>query len=394
MTAIRSRECRFAAMGTVLDERESPAPRGTDTAAADRRFRRRAPRLLRVLKWLGRHVFGVLGLPTAAIAEIVLRLSGRRVGVVLIYHAVGESGGRSAMELVPTHRPDLFEKQMVHVRRHYRVVMAAEIFDAVGRRRRGQRFPVAVTFDDDLACHASVTLPILRRTGVGGTFFLSGASLDRPFAFWWERLQRAMEGRTIADMTVLTGTSEISGRPDTIHELAARIEALEPFERNAVAERLAGALGPDPADSGIRADGVRTLASAGMEIGFHTMRHDPLPSLDDIALERAMNEGKSEIERVAGQRLVAVAYPHGLADRRVASAARGAGFEAGFTGERSTVGPESDRLLLGRLGPSYRSAGHFAIQLLGILLTRRGTKRGRWRGRVPCARRRRVSSRP
>jgi hypothetical protein len=64
-----------------------------------------------------------------------------------------------------------------------------------------------------------------------------------------------------------------------------------------------------------------------------------------------MADGKATIERVAGAHLTMIAYPHGRASERVASAARAQGFQFGFTGHRSPIGLRSEPLLLGRLGP-------------------------------------------
>jgi peptidoglycan/xylan/chitin deacetylase (PgdA/CDA1 family) len=269
------------------------------------------------------------------------------------------------------------------------VVPASELFAAAGARRRGDRFPVAVTFDDDLASHVTVALPILRRAGVCATFFLCGASLETPFAFWWERLQRAFD-RGLEDAQALISGAGVGVRSNVISELAAVIEAMSPEERDRISARLAHSLGPDPEDAGIRAEDVRKLMSSGMEIGFHTLRHDPLPSLDHAALARALSDGRDTLEAVAGMRLRTIAYPHGRADQRVANAARAVGFEIGFAGQRSAVGPESDALLLGRLGPSYRSVGHFAIQVVWTLIAgSRAPSQPPQPGRWPTAVRRR-----
>jgi len=315
-----------------------------------------------------RKALRIFGVPTAAIGEFALRLSARRVGVALIYHGVSSQGGNPSKELVPAHAAKLFEEQMLHVALHYQIVSATEILEAVKRRKRGQRFPVAVTFDDDLDCHTSVTLPILRRVGVRGTFFLSGASLRAPSLFWWERLQRAFDAR-LPELPEIVGSSHSLDTSEAIHNFASDVEAMEAHQRDLIAQRLENALGPDPGDSGLRTEEVRELVSAGMEVGFHTLRHDPLLAVADESLARAMSEGREILEGIAGTQLITIAYPHGVADERVAEAARAAGFEVGFTGDRSTVAPDSDVMLLGRLGPSYWSRGHFALQMLSRLLS-------------------------
>ena len=81
---------------------------------------------------------------------------------------------------------------MRHIGRNYRVVRARELHDAITSRRRGEPFPLAITFDDDLSSHRNLAMPVLQQLGLTATFFLCGASLDGRSAFWWERLSRAL----------------------------------------------------------------------------------------------------------------------------------------------------------------------------------------------------------
>src|SRR5947209_5838949 len=120
-----------------------------------------------------------------------LRLSGRKLGLAVMYHAVGQPLGTD--ELVPAVHPDRFERQLGLMRRGFRIVPASQLASAAAERRRGQRLPLAITFDDDLPTHLENAVPILERAGLTAAFYLCGASLERPFAFWWERLQRAAD---------------------------------------------------------------------------------------------------------------------------------------------------------------------------------------------------------
>jgi peptidoglycan/xylan/chitin deacetylase (PgdA/CDA1 family) len=312
-----------------------------------------------------------VGVPLGSAAVLLLRLTARKAGVALMYHSVAEQAGDPTRELVPPHHVQLFERQVRLVRRLYEVVPAERLLDAAAARRRWQRFPAAITFDDDLACHATVALPVLRELGVTATFFLSGASLERPFAFHYERLQRAFDTGVPDVPSLVFGDTARSGARG-IHELSLALERMPPDERDAAAARLGQALGPDPEDAGIRAEQVRTLADAGMTIGFHTRRHDSLAWLDDERLERALVDGRSELEAIVGRALTTIGYPHGRADVRVADAARTAGYKAGFTTQHVPVTPESDRLLQGRVGPSLRSVGALAIEL-AVTLVKRGS---------------------
>lgn len=326
---------------------------------------------MRAREPVSRSLKRLLRLPAARAADLLLRLSSTRAGLAVVYHRVGDPQGDPRRQLVPPHGTALFEDQLRHMATCYRPVTAAALPAAVRSRRRGERFPVAVTFDDDLACHVDVSMPVLRRLGMPATFFLSGASLERPYRFWFELLEPAVG----AGVALPAGLPAVSRPPvpgqepygGEIHRLALAIEELSPAERDAVASGLSDGLGPHPANAGLRADQVRRLVDAGFAIGFHTRRHDRLTELDEEALATAMVDGRQPLEALSGGPLQAVAYPHGKADARVAAAARRAGYRTGYTTAREAVPGAGDPLLCGRLEPSFESVGHFAVELVKLL---------------------------
>ena len=267
---------------------------------------------------------------------------------------------------------------MRHLKTRYRVVPASELLEAVRARKRGERIPVAVTFDDDNASHAAKAMPILKRAALPATFFVCGASLERPFAFWWERVERALasgvasveELRAMVPESSLNSASTKSG----MRAVAADIEFMPPEERDALADELGRRLGPDPPDAGLRAAALRELRAAGFDLGFHTLRHHNLTVLDDQRLASAMSEGREALETAVGGELAPmIAYPGGKWDERVVSAARAAGYDPGFgfTTEGTPVEPDSDPLALGRLDVIWcGTLGQFALAVSRTLSAR------------------------
>jgi peptidoglycan/xylan/chitin deacetylase (PgdA/CDA1 family) len=313
----------------------------------------------------------LLGSLVACLIQYPLRLSGRRVGVALMYHGLADRTGDPQRELVPPHASSLFEAQLRHLRAHFRLVAARELLEAAQRRRRGGRFPVAVTFDDDLTSHVDVAMPILRRLGAPATFFLCGASFDGLHRFWWELMQSAIErgnGCSVRRIVDARGGRGTSAEPRTIRQLAATVEALPPPNQDEVSGELAPLAGPPSPRVGMRESQVTALAQAGFEIGFHTLRHYRLPPLDEEGLHRALREGRDRIASAADRQPALIAYPHGAGDERVAAASREAGYSLGFTSRPAAVGPGSEPLLLGRIEPSFESKGHLALQVVRCLL--------------------------
>jgi peptidoglycan/xylan/chitin deacetylase (PgdA/CDA1 family) len=314
-----------------------------------------------------------LRIPYSTLLDFLARWSARRVGLALMYHGIGDSTIAPEHQIVPLTATKLFEAQVRHLKRRYRLVAASELVVAVRTRRRGQRIPVAITFDDDLASHAATAMPILRRAQVPATFFLSGASLSKPFAFWWERLQHAFDRGLVDEHDFDTDAPAVREEAPGIRHVASTIEAMPPDQRDRMAERLLDRIGQDPPDAGMRASEIQAIVTAGLEIGFHTRRHDVLSELNDEALARALQEGRSGLEALAGGELRTLAYPYGSADARVAAAARAADYQFGFTTKPGLVSEESDPLLLNRLTPTQQSAAHFAVQVASELRSSRRT---------------------
>lgn len=318
-----------------------------------------------------------LRVPFARLLDVLTRWSGRHVGLVFVHHRLGEVAQDADRYLVPAFESALFERQVRYLDSVYRIVPASELLPRVAKRRRGERIPVAITFDDDLPSHLEVAAPILRRLGVPATFFLTGAYMEGPHAFWWELLQPAFDRGMLNDGELERVWPESVPVPSErrIHDVAVAIQEMPRTEREALAGRVTGLLGADPATPGMSAAEIQDLAKPGLEIGFHTRRHDQLTALSDEDLAGALVEGRAELEELIGQRLSTIAYPHGRADRRVADAARAAGFRWGFTGRDEPVSAHDEPLLMGRVEPSRNSVGRLAVEAARKLRERPGDGR-------------------
>lgn len=292
-----------------------------------------------------------------------LRLSGRRAGVALMYHRIAPSAGDPRREFVPALAAEQFDRQLAHLRRHYRPVGAEDLQAAAAARRRGQRFPVAITFDDDTLSHLEYAAPCLRRHRVPATFFLNGHALDAPSAYWWEILQAAAEaGTSWAELVppgVFRRAQEVERGAVGPYGLSVAIEELPTADRRALAAQVAETLGDAVPAGGLRADQVRQLARAGFTIGFHGHRHEPMSLLEPRELARELDGGRDRLADVAGTALTTIAYPHGRANADVAAASRGRGFTCGFTVRAAAVTPDDDALLLGRVDGNTQDLAAF-----------------------------------
>lgn len=75
---------------------------------------------------------------------------------------------------------------------------------------------------------------------------------------------------------------------------------------------------------------LERLHETGWEVGSHTVTHPKLPETDQATLTRELEESRRRIIGHVGH-CETIAYPYGLADDRVATAAREAGYRTGLT---------------------------------------------------------------
>jgi peptidoglycan/xylan/chitin deacetylase (PgdA/CDA1 family) len=220
--------------------------------------------------------------------------------LVLGYHAVSSSW-RSQLAI----SEDALGRQLsLLARRGY---VGLTLSDAE-RRRMGGSLParsLVVTFDDGYASTLRA-LPILAEVGFPGTVF--------PVTDFVE------SGRTLA-------------WPGIEHELAPETE---------------GELRP------LGWSELETLAGAGWEIGSHTVTHPLLTALDDARLQIELEASRAAIENRLGS-CAAVSYPYGLADERVAAAARRAGYGVACT--LTMVHPDDEPLRRPRVNLASADTG-------------------------------------
>jgi peptidoglycan/xylan/chitin deacetylase (PgdA/CDA1 family) len=292
----------------------------------------------------------VLGLPPVARAAACLAAA-RANQLVLVFHRVADGlavpGG-----VIPAVGSSMFRDQLGVLMRLGDVVPLERLSERTTSSRR-PRF--ALTFDDDFRTHHEVVLPILQELKVPATFFLCGRSLRDLGPLWFETLDTLVLTQGVEGVAKHLGVPARSAQDIAIrcqHDAALRYRL-----------QTVGPVGPEPLSEAA----IRTLVEAGMAVGFHTLDHHLLPALSDEEVDAALMDGRSALETVVGAPLDTFAYPHGVADRRVADRVKAAGFRWAWTGRQRPVRRGDDPFLLGRWEPGPLPAPDFQARVVANL---------------------------
>lgn len=108
---------------------------------------------------------------------------------VLMYHLVDAVVPHDAVGRDLTVEPAAFEAQLRYLRQHrIRTLTASELAAAIGRGER-PRDAVVLTFDDGYADAATTALPLLRKYGAHGTFYVSSGFVGTPRHLTWGQMR-------------------------------------------------------------------------------------------------------------------------------------------------------------------------------------------------------------
>lgn len=176
---------------------------------------------------------------------------------------------------------------------------------------------VCVTFDDGYADNIEVALPILKKTAVPATIFITSSYLDGG-RMWNDTVREAVR-RISGDSLDLTkyglGTHDL-GTTDAriacirqlINELKHAPSNIRLEHADTIASYAEDAL---PNNLMLNSNQVRQLHNEGITIGAHTATHPILACIDNQEARNEIKEGRRHLETLIGNSVTLFAYPNG-----------------------------------------------------------------------------------
>jgi len=237
------------------------------------------------------------------------------------------------------------------------VALLAERFNVIGVDRLRRYFangeplpknPAMITFDDGYRECFDVALPILKRHGVPGVFFISTEHARERRVFWWDRIaylfKRSTKARVEIDYPEPAVWNLDRDREGALQAALSFVKKTFALDLERYLEGLARALDVPwtteeekrlAEQSLTRWEDLREMRRAGMDIQSHTATHRVLYTLPDDDLARELTESKRTLEEALDEEIIAIAYPNGGSiggQTKIGRAVRAAGYELGFSG--------------------------------------------------------------
>jgi peptidoglycan/xylan/chitin deacetylase (PgdA/CDA1 family) len=184
-----------------------------------------------------------------------------------------------------------FSRQMEYLANTCTVIKPSEIKAAFGKKTDRC---VAITFDDAFVNVLKNAVPVLKRHGMSAGVFVPAGNMGEP-PRW-----------NIAD---------------------------ECLDSNEVV---------------MNQEQILQLHNDGFDIFSHGLCHSILTEIDNDMLKCELKESKRTLEKIIGDEVVGISYPHGAHDNRVCRFAEFADYKLGFTIEPSNIDSFTDSLKIGR----------------------------------------------
>jgi peptidoglycan/xylan/chitin deacetylase (PgdA/CDA1 family) len=249
--------------------------------------------------------------------------------------------------------PDEFERHIKTIRRYFTPIGVDDVAASMDGGRLPKN-PILVTFDDGYKDNLEVALPIMKRHGVKGVFFIATHYVSRRRMFWWDRINYLLkQSRRERIKVSYPDELELSlatpqERASAIRRALRIVKSHDGLNLEQFLETLANAAGVawtneidrEMAEAALMTwDQVRELRRAGMDVQSHTRTHRVLQTLNAAQLRDELQGSKADLEGELDAPISSISYPvgHRLAERHdVRSALEHAGYKLGFTNATGT----------------------------------------------------------
>ncbi len=300
------------------------------------------------------------------------RLAKNGQSIILNYHRLCEKED----PFFPALPVDIFKKQVEWLADNFRILPVGEL---VKRSRKGLSLDgtASITFDDGYSDNYELAFPILKSLQLPATFFITTNFVDGHMP-WFDRIHYAIRktGKAFGHLK-LNGKfydiplGNMSERLEAISLVKNRLKKIQPLEMEiyikGIEKRLHVAFSKRDAVRFMNWNQLREMASAGMEIGSHTLSHPILSLLPDSQARTEIAESKACLEEKLRQPVRSFCYPNGKSgdfSETTKKFAKEAGYCSAVTTQIGYFTRDTDLYEIPRFYTSIRHPATFSLKLL------------------------------
>jgi peptidoglycan/xylan/chitin deacetylase (PgdA/CDA1 family) len=293
--------------------------------------------------------------------------------LILCYHRIGTGGIPFYSELPASQ----FEQQMKFLRKHYRILSLAKACREL-ESPSGPQPSVVVTFDDGYSDLFAQAMPILRRYEIPATVYLTVGAVETGEVAWYDRIFLALKHASGSILEFNLGDCRprrfyLSGAHQRFYaavEIITELRSLPDSQRRQLCADLEARVQLPPAELKNRMlswDQVRSMQSAGVSFGCHTMTHPAVSRLTAADMEVELVESKELMEKKIGEPVLDFAYPFGKppdCGKEARQVLERGGYRSAVTTAGGVNSSGTDPFQLLRVNPGdERSLDMFAVQM-------------------------------
>lgn len=281
--------------------------------------------------------------------------------IIVSYHYV-KNPSKDFSGIYPCPRAE-FEKQIEYLTQEYRIAPIEDVYAAATSKSTDRL--CALTFDDGTRDHLENVVPILKRYGVFGTFFIITQTFDGKLTYSHKGhilLSRfdidtlidnfnAFIANHYSDLTKtlhipknrgLTKTKRADFGGDVRRENFKEIITTAPYHvrdkfLNAQLEHTGMSESEWAATLYMNAHNIKQILKDGHTIGNHTHTHNVFDTMSDKELQKELNTSNGYFEKLFSFRPKLLSYPYGRATQRTEAILNKNGFTCAVTIERRGV---------------------------------------------------------
>ncbi len=344
-----------------------------------------APLSKRLMRWSASRIYArtPLGAASRRLASqyswqpsagrVLSRLQRRTqpVCTIFVYHRVNDDRDPFFYAMTVSR----FRAEMEYLAKNFHLVSLDQL--ACGQLpTNGNRYCVAVTFDDGYRDNFLYAAPILQKLGIPATIFLTTGYIESGQLPWYDQVRLAFKLTRQPHIAL----QEIGGPVSALDTDYVRLQALaytlnwlrqadEPSRSHLLEELFRALRVPTPLNMPntlLGWDEIRQMSRQGITFGAHTVTHPVLSTLPVSRLQEEILGSKKTVEKRLQRSIQHFAYPFGKKADFSADAkqvVRAAGFVTAVTTISGVNDPQQDPYELKRFCLREPDLGMFGLKL-------------------------------